>query len=254
MRFVGALIFLLAFAAGAAAAPSTPEQRVADLNWLVDQLQKNYAYSHSRHVDIASIARLYRDDALKAGDDLQWIAVLERIIAELYDHHASLNTNTPSSPQLVPSGADIWGQVVGGVSTITQVRAKSVAHRAGVRPGMTVVSIAGEPASKALARWMPRSLTKPDAEAESYALRVLLAGNHVAQRQFVACAATSCLPFALAPAESWKAEARVAFEIIDGDLGYLRIENSLGDGDTAADVDRALAALKDAQGLTASTT
>lgn len=248
MRVGVFLIFLLAFAGAALAAPPTPAERVADLNWLVAQLEQHYAYRHKRNVDIASIAHLYRDDAAKADDEFKWIALLERVTAELYDHHVSLNTNTDTSPQLVPSGTDMWAEMIDRMPVITAVRPRSVAERAGVRAGMTVAT-QDIPRSRAF-DLLYTKLTRPGSEAEAFFVRTMLAGNHRDRRTFTACTpAGACKPFDLAPTEERKSEGRVFFEMRRDGIGYLRIENTLFDTATVADVDRALAALAGAKGL-----
>lgn len=248
MRVGVLLVVLLAFAGAAVAAPSTPDQRVADLNWLVAQLEKNYAYRHKRNVDIPALARRYREDAVNATDEFKWIELLERLTAELYDHHVSLNTNTDVSPQLVPSGTDIWVEIIGGKPVIVEVRPRTIAWRAGVRAGMTVTALS-VPRSRAT-DLIYTKLTRPGAEAEAFFTRMVLAGNHRDRRTFTACTpAGRCTPFDLPPAQGWRSESRIASEMLSGNIGYIRIENSLGDTATIAEFDRAVASLANAKGL-----
>ena len=243
---------LYAVSSMAAADPgfAAAEQRLADLDWLVARFEEKYAYRDKRNLDWKNISRAYRDDATQANDKAAWVAVLEHVVAELYDHHASLGTNTSKSPQLVPSGTDIWAEVIAGSPAIVQVRPGSVAFKAGLRGGMVVRTIAEEPVAAAISRWRPRTLLKADAEADSFALRVSLAGNHVDRRRFVACAAGDrCKPFDLDPVTEHDAGERVTWRMVDGELGLVRIENSLGDTGTIADFDRALEKLKGAKGF-----
>ena len=79
-----------------------------------------------------------------------FIALLEQVLEELYDHHTHLNTNTASSARLVPSGADVWAAWRQDKAIITQVRPASNAERAGLRAGMQVLAIDGV---EAQGRW-----------------------------------------------------------------------------------------------------
>jgi len=108
MRRLTALAFALLIAIGSAAdartrhhaatpAPAaatqpqaTAEQRIEDLNWLVDTLKAKYAYRDKKNIDLDQIKTLYRDAAEKATTPAAWLALVERVVAELYDHHATL--------------------------------------------------------------------------------------------------------------------------------------------------------------------
>jgi hypothetical protein len=114
---------------------------------------------------------------------------LEDVLGELYDHHVSLGTNTSASPRLVPTGADLWGEVVGERAVITSVRRGTAAERAGLRAGMVVTAIGGRAIAEAIAARRPAISGRGDAEAASWAFRVLLAGTHDKPRRLTACAA-----------------------------------------------------------------
>jgi hypothetical protein len=52
-----------------------------------------------------------------------------------------------------------------------------------MRAGMQLISFDDVPIEKAVQSFLPKSLNKPDIEAKNYALRVLLAGKHSANRR-----------------------------------------------------------------------
>src|SRR5690349_11101102 len=72
----------------------TADQRVQDLNWLVDKLKAKYAYRDKKSIDFDQIKSNYREAAEKATTPNAWLAVVERVMAELYDHHATVGQNT----------------------------------------------------------------------------------------------------------------------------------------------------------------
>jgi hypothetical protein len=57
----------------------TAEQRVEDLNWLVDKLKAKYAYRDKKSVDLDQIKTNYREAAEKAATPKAWLAVVERV-------------------------------------------------------------------------------------------------------------------------------------------------------------------------------
>lgn len=222
--------------------------RVADLTWLVEQLAQHDAYLERAGLDLARVVPHYRARALAATTDAAWIAVLEDVLGELHDHHASLGTNTAASPRLVPSGADLWGEVEGGHAHLTQVRPGTAAERAGLRAGMEITRLGDRPLAEALAARRPQLAARTD-DSESWTLRVLLAGTHDRPRRLTACSApTACVDVTLEPPELPEPGALVTARML-GDVGVLRLENSLGDDGTVAAFDEALASLGAARAL-----
>ncbi len=252
--------FVLAVALIAGCGPSTPPletpasadgpgaaERLADLDWLLATVARRAASD----AGLAADARRahYRDRAAAATTRAGWIAVLEDVLGELHDHHASLGTNTPASPRLVPSGADLWAEMEGDVARITAVRPGGAAERAGVRAGVTGRTIAGEPAAQAVARRRPAVRGQDDPEAASWALRVLLAGQHDRPRRLTVCqGAAACVDLTLGAPDAPPTDGLVGARL-DGDLGILRLHNSLGEDATVAAFDAALATLASAKAL-----
>jgi C-terminal processing protease CtpA/Prc len=240
IRRVAALLLLLPATALAQPATFGAKARVADLDWYIGQIAAHYAYLPDRHLDLARMRALYRPQAEAAVTRGAWIAVLEHVTAELHDHHATLGTNTPSSPQLIPSGTDIWAEYANGKAVITEVRLGSPAEHAGLHAGDEVISVDDVPVGKAVAGAMPKSLTSDDPEARNFVLRTLLAGTHDAPRKIALRGGrTIALQPYVPPSES----RPVTWKRLEDATGYVRLENSLGDNGTVAALDNALQAL-----------
>ena len=125
--------------------PRLPTQRSyeEDFDFLWKEIGTSYAYFDKKTTDWARVKILYQSKFKAAMTRTDFIALLEQVLEELYDHHAHLNTNTASSPRLVPSGADVWAAWKQDKAIITQVRPGSNAERAGLRAGMQVLAIDG---------------------------------------------------------------------------------------------------------------
>ncbi|MBI1361834.1 MAG: hypothetical protein GC155_16280 [Alphaproteobacteria bacterium] len=222
----------------------------ADIRWLTGQLAKRYAYLPDRHVDLDSVRDIYCAEAAAATDDRAFLGVLERMIAEFHDHHIEANTNNAASPQLVPTGAEIWAAMRDGRAMIEQVRPFSEAALDGARAGDEIVAVDGVPILDLLARSGPRSLSAPDPEALNYTLRALLAGNHKDGRVVVLRHADGGgQRIFLGPYKPEVDEPLLTSRRVDGGFGYIRIENSLGDSDLVAAFDKAIIEFRDAPGL-----
>ena len=245
-------LVLFAFATGARAADAFAgaDARVADIDWLIAQIETRYAYLPQRHLDLAKMRALYEPQARAADTRDAMVHVVERVVAELHDDHVTLGTNTPSSPQLIPTGTDLWAEMRNGRPVVVEVRAASPAANAGVRPGDLIVSIGGIPIEQAIENAQPKALTAFDEEAVNFTLRRLLAGTHDAQRRLVLKDAKGKRRAVnLEPVVAAGSDELVSWRWLDDTTGYIRLENSLGESDTVAAFDKALEALGRAKRL-----
>lgn len=216
----------------------------ADVRWLIDQIEQHYAYLPDRHIDLAKLRTIYIAEAHGVCEPHAFLGVLERLIAELHDHHIEANTNNAASPQLVPTGTEVWAAFRNGQAVIEAVHPNSACAKAGVRAGDIVSAIGAMPADKAVAAAMPRALKAPDPEANDYALRVLLAGTHNKPRDFTLKGTRIVLP----PFERQSSDVLLTTSR-HGAVAVLRVENSLGDSGLVAEIDKALDHLGDAKAI-----
>jgi carboxyl-terminal processing protease len=246
---VPALLVLFALPGRAAETFANADARAADIDWLIGQVETRYAYLPVRHLDLAKMRALYVPLARAADSHDAMVHVVEHVVAELHDDHVTLGTNTPSSPQLIPTGAELWAEMRHGRAVIVEVRTDSPAAKAGLRAGDRIVSINGVPADQAVEKAKPQALNAPDAEALNFTLRMLLAGTHDAERRLVVAAGGNDRLVSLRPFVPPDAGQLVTWRWLDPATGYIRIENSLGDSDTVAAFDAALKSLEKAKSL-----
>src|SRR6185312_15599730 len=126
----------------------------ADVRWLIDQIEQHYAYLPDRHIDLAKLRTIYIAEAHEVCEPHAFLGVLERLIAELHDHHIEANTNNAASPQLVPTGTEVWAAFRNGQAVIEAVRPNSACAKAGVHAGDIVAAIGDIPVDKAVAAAM----------------------------------------------------------------------------------------------------
>ena len=258
-RFI--LVLALALSAcvpiGVAAPPPqqpalTRQQYEEDFDYLWQNISERYAYFDRRETDWTRVREIYRPRIGSVETRGDFVRLLETVLEELYDFHTHLNTNMPSSPRLVPSGADLWAEWRGERAIITEVRAGSRAERERLRAGMQIISLNGVAIDEAVRQRLGRSLRRADQEARNWALRALLAGRRNEQRRLeVADGATrrtvliDDLPASALPG----ANTLLDFRRMGRNIGYIRINNSLGNTELIRQFDAALAALRDTRGL-----
>lgn len=208
------------------------QQYREDFDYLWQTIKTDYCYWDKKATGWERVKSLYAPQADTITSTRSFVGLLERVLYELYDHHASLNTNTPESQRLVPSGTDLWAEYVAGRPLITEVRLHYGAWRAGLRPGMEVVAFNGQPVEAALAPFLPKSLSRRDPEARNYALRVLLAGKHSEKRTITVRdkgVVRSFFPDSSRTINEYSYTGPIESKVLEGGIGYLRINNDLGD-------------------------
>ena len=182
-------------------------------------IRDTYAYLEEKAVDWGRVRDALRPRAAAARDRDEFIGLLEELVEHLYDHHAHLGVNTPSSPRLVPSGADLWAVHRSGRAFITQVRASSDGERVGLGPGMEIVSVDGRPVGDAVEARLPGAVEGDDPDARDWALRVLLAGRHDAAVRLEVRTSAGLRSREFRPGRSGRPDSPLTVEIPDDRIG-----------------------------------
>ena len=122
----------------------------ADFKQFHQTIRLNYAYWPGAVCDWARVPAAYEADLAAVKNLADFVTLLERVMGELCDAHASLGTNLSSSYCLVPSGTDIWVEARDSGVFVTDVRTESEAAQGELKPGMLLVSVG---ASRLLRHW-----------------------------------------------------------------------------------------------------
>lgn len=247
------IMLLVACAASAGQQTAlTREQYEEDFDYLWKNIDDAYAYFDQKQTDWNRVREIYRPRVSRVATRAEFVTLLEEVLEELYDFHTHLNTNTQSSPRLVPSGADIWAEWIDGRAIIKEVRAGSAAEKAGLRTGMEIVSINGVSAEEAVRGRLGKSLRSPDVSARNWALQAILAGRRNQKRsvEVVTGRERKLISIEEQPAAQTAApKPLLEYRLLERDIGYIRINNSLGDTALIKHFDAALAALRNTRGL-----
>jgi carboxyl-terminal processing protease len=117
---------------------------------------------------------------------------------------------------------------------------------------MQVASINGIAVDEAVSRRVGKSLRSSDEAAKNWALRILLAGRRNEKRsiEVISNGERRMLSIDNQPAdESVETKQLLEYRRIEKDVGYIRINNSLGDAILIKQFDLALVALRNTRGL-----
>jgi C-terminal processing protease CtpA/Prc len=245
-------VLLAGSSAAQAPAPMTKQRYEADFDFLWETVRDNYAYWDVKATDWDKVRTHYRPQLDSVRNKGQFIMLLERLLRELYDHHAGLNTNTAASYRLVPTGADVWAVFRNGKALITAVRAGTGAARSGIQPGMEVLAVNGKALDEALGALTPCCLKTNDPFARDYALQLLLAGTHDRPRELLLRQGEKEATFY--PDKDGSMDKHLSgrpleARLLEGNICYIRINNSLGDEELIPAFDSVLNAMMGTRGL-----
>jgi C-terminal processing protease CtpA/Prc len=230
----------------------TKSQYQQDFDLFFSTIKQDYCYWDKKKIDWQKAKSIYQQQLDTITYSRSFVQLLERAFHELYDHHASLSTNTSDSYRLVPSGADLWAEYVKNKPVITEVRAGFGTEKAGITAGLQVIAINDVPIEKAVQEMLPKSVISPDTEAKNYALRLLLAGKHSETRKMTLLdGPTQKVYYPDTPINLLKTHAyEKVIEVNNfGNVGYIKINNRLWDNAMIQQFDSALNTLMQTKAL-----
>jgi hypothetical protein len=205
----------------------TIEQRTEDFASFCHFVQEGYAYFDLKKTDWERACKFYAPQVASATDRDTYIEILERALGELYDPHAHLGTNTRRSYRLVPTQADLFATWSNGGAILSAVRRTSGAEVAGLLPGMEVVAINGEPIEAIVSSIEPKFLSRKDPAAREWALQVALAGRRDRDAMKL-LSRTGDKLHEFEFASTFPEPTSMLSHRVVGNVGYIRIHNSLG--------------------------
>lgn len=252
LKIVIALCCLILFKTKPQAQNFTTEQYRQDFAYFWQNIHDEYCYFSKKQTDWDKVKLLYYSMIDTVSSRSSFLGIIERALYELYDHHCNLNTNTDYSRRLVPTSTDMWAEYKNNKPVITEVRMKSGAAACGIIAGMEIVAINDIPAAAAVTEFLPKSLRKPDTESKAFALRLLLAGNHIQPRKF-SLKINGVIKDYFPDKDGMQLEhhqynGKIATQLYNN-IGYIRINNCLYDNELIHVFDSAMTAMKNTKAM-----
>lgn len=224
-----------------------------DFEFFWQTINDNYAYFDKKQTDWNKVKEFYAPRVREIKNRSEFVRFLEIVLRELYDNHTQLNTNLSDSSRLVPSGADIWAEWKNDKAVITELRKGFGAEKSGLKIGMEIISFNSVPINKLTDSFIGKSLKQIDVEAKNQALNSILAGDHLTKRYITTRFAGETKTFAIDEPEmlleNISYSSKIEFEKLENNIGYIKINNSLGDNSLIGLFDNTLAKLSKTAGL-----
>jgi carboxyl-terminal processing protease len=170
-------------------APATlrAEERSRAFDFVWRTINEHYYNAKLNGVDWNAVGARYRPLALAAGDDEAFWDTLDKMTGELKDAHTRVESPKRVELRMRDEAVTLGFSFVpiDGKLAVSSVSPTSDAWWAGVRPGMTLVGIAGEPALEAFDRLKADTrLDSTERSRHMRALRRVVSGDPGTQESF----------------------------------------------------------------------
>jgi C-terminal processing protease CtpA/Prc len=236
-------VAILLFAVNAAPGQTIYQK---DFAFYWQTIRDNFAYFDKQHTNWDTVKIIYQPalDTITTKDS--FIHLLETVNNELYNGHVFLNVNTNTSNRTIPTGADLKVSREGNQFVIREIRKDYNADKCGLQNGMVITAFNHVPIDEAIKKYLPRSVKEVDPDMLEYAANLLLAGTHNIKREITAIInghEQTYNPDQVPNKTEQSPSSLLESEIISGDTGYIRIENSLGNSHLISEFDLALDSL-----------
>ncbi len=221
-----------------------------DFLFVWKQIESEYAYFDAKHVDWDLAKMKYIEKVKYVRQKKDVIKILESLIYELYDDHIGLSVNLPESFKAVPSDLLIWAEWINGEAVISELKRPFPIPDVILREGMKIRSINGKDVKESIKDFLVDSALFNIPEARNWALRKMIAGRFNEQVLLLLEEQGDFHNVTINyDRKKNKYSEHATGKILTDSIGYIRINNSLGEYNLIGVFDSILTSFKNLKGL-----
>jgi carboxyl-terminal processing protease len=203
-----------------------------DFDYFCELIEKQYAYFDLKQTDWKKVKELYNNRLQTIKKDWEFTYTIELMKHELYDPHLSLNRNVEFSFRLIPNDTDAYIKVKNGNYYIADIRENYSIEDFNLKIGDQLVKVNGQDIEDVIKWNLPASIENPGEEVKEYFANLIFAGRHNKPREFQTLRDKKTIEVQLPKATAKKnSNLLLESEILSGNIGYVKINNSLGNYD-----------------------
>lgn len=217
-----------------------------DLEALLYDLSNNYVYVKEKKIDLECIKEHYRKQIKRLKTKTEVTLFFEYLLDEFYDSHLILNTNTRSSFRLY---APIYVQIQKDKIIIKNLWKSQIEPLSTDLIGAEIQAINGLDFKKAIEAFPTHCQDKNDPIIRTWISNKIIAGRYNEPRVLtLKLANQKIVQFDMNQLQQKKNLNLLSFGR-QGDVGWIRINNTLGQDGLVSAFDRALSTLSDPKSL-----
>jgi C-terminal processing protease CtpA/Prc len=225
--------------------------RQADFKTFVQDFEDNYAYLDRADKPWLTWKTRFGPAVERAESREAFDAVLSSALGELHDFHAEVRSKVVNRWLPAPTFEDIWAEFTPNGATVKAVRRGSDAERAGVRPSDQIVKVGTQTLENALSERLGSDENTATPQARQWALLSVLTGRSDEARTLTLEKQNGTTSTITLPVERRfdRNPGAVSSNLLPGNIGLIRFNNSLGEQKTVDAFDQALSQLRSTAGL-----
>ncbi|WDE04141.1 peptidase [Thalassomonas viridans] len=212
----------------------------------------DYAYMETSGVDADKLLAQYKTKALQSENESEFIDVIQILLRYFRDPHLTIGPMNEQDYSVTPTGSDIWAKTEQGKYYIEDLKGGGAAAEAGMKIDSEILAIDGLTLDQTIARVFGGELLALSEKQKLWAVNIALGGLRYQPRTVTVRENQQERVYKLAA--SYDAVNRISSGPVisfnwQGDIGYIRFNNSLGKSETVAAFKEALNQLLDTSAL-----
>ena len=221
-----------------------------DFNFFWETINTEYAYFDSKKTNWKNVREVYRKKLKSIKNDWDFTYLIELMKHELYDPHFTLNRNLAFSFRLIPNDLDAHISVKNDKYFIDDIRQGYKITDSGLQIGDEILKINGIDLNEILKRNYPESIANPDDVVKEYFANLIFAGRHNEPRNITVRQNGNVKTVSLEKATSIKKSGNLLdYKILENNIGYIKINNSLGNNNVIKQFPKAVDQLQSTKAI-----
>lgn len=223
------------------------QQFKEDLEFYLKTVKEDYVYLDDKKTNWDKVSQFAWKNFDNVRNRTDFLSLIERLQIELYDNHVQLLNSTMYSPKVLPSSSDIYAEYKNGKAQVINLMPNTPAFQA-LQINDQIISVNNKPIKNALNRFVGTSFNDVDDEIRSWALNIALAGDRGKSRTYTILRNGKEVKVNLPESNFLSYKNPLTIKHFDN-IGYVRINNSLGDNAILEEFPKAIKLLSDTNGL-----
>ena len=247
-------ILLFFFLATLVGCQSPSDDFNAELAWreFDEVFKENYAYYDNTNIELSSLFDDYKNKALEATSEQEFISVVTVFMRYFRDPHLNIYPGNKTGYSVTPTGADIWVTQQQGKYLIIDIKAGSAAYNSNIQVNSEAISIDGRTPKEAITTVFGGEFDRLSTKRKVRGLNIALGGIKNKTRKIITrykgVDSYHQLDATYDAIKRAYKEPTLVFKTINN-LGYIRFNNSLGNNDTVNAFNKAIKELITTDGL-----